>query len=346
VLPLRPGFALCEGGVAVLPGRLSAPKLAALAGAEGTREEQIARLEGIYPRMPWLQRCFVRPADQAVARLVELANCLIDGINHQRHRCAAVLRASCRPIPHITMYVVPKCTRIGVPHMYSQEFVHSAGRRKTLQPDAELARHADPAVRAKWQHKAWGTAKHRGRLELLLLEGDDPELLRAHQASVAGPGDMPREPVLGVFPLERRFAFPYPVFRDFAVAAWEKMEGVHSNHPTRIYKDVEDWVSEGAGEAADYPTELRAIQEAWAAWEWRKHGSQGGDWAHVIDRDRWRYPQQRIMDSLPQLAHCLERLVEQNAMFVREHELQRYSSYADTELGLAHHSRSLQRAIT
>ena len=55
VLPARPGFAPCDGGVVVLPGRLSTPRLTALAG-EGSRQAQIARLEAQYPRLPWLQR--------------------------------------------------------------------------------------------------------------------------------------------------------------------------------------------------------------------------------------------------------------------------------------------------
>jgi hypothetical protein len=333
VLPARPGFAVCDGGVAVLPGRLGAAKLADVAGSAGTREEQIARLEDEYPRLPWLQCRFTRPGDVAVAQLVELANRLVDGINHQRQRCAAVLGQTAPQIPPLTMYVVPKCTRIGVPHLYSGEFVHSTGTLKTPPSDTLLAQHADPAVREKWARKAWGTAQHHGRLELLLLEGDDPALLRAHRATFAT--DDPREPVVGDFPVERRFFFPYRGFRDFATTAWEKVQGAHSNHPTRIYKDVADWVREGAGTAAAYPTERRAIEAAWAAWEWRKHGAVG-------DRasDRWRYPQQRILDSLPQLTHCIERLVEQNAVFVRDHELRRYASCA-AELGLLHHSRTL-----
>jgi hypothetical protein len=343
VLPARPGFATCDGGVIVLPGRLSAPALTVLAG-DGVREAQIARLEAQYPRLPWLQRRFSRPTDQDVARLVELANRLLDGINRQRQRCAAVLGTPPALLPPLAMYVAHKCTRIGVPHLYSREFVHSSGKLKRPPSDAELAAHPDPAVRAKWARKAWGTAAHGGRLELLLLEGDDPVLMRAYRARQPQPPDPLRDPVVGDFPVERRFSFPYAGFRDFAVAAWEKVRSRRSNHPTRTFKDAQDWVREKAGTAASYPTEPAAQQEAWAQWEWRRHGAPGGDWRQVIDRKRWRYPTLRIMDSLPQLAHCLERVVEQNAVFVRTHELERYASCAAT-LGLVHHSRAVQQCF-
>lgn len=345
VLPPRPGYAPCEGGVIVLPGRLSAPKLADLAGGHGSRLDQIARLEAEHPRLPWLQRQFSRQSDRDVARLVELANRLVDGINHQRQRCASVLGGiPPAPLPPLVMYLARKCTRLGVPHLYSSEFVGHRGYR-TPPADAALATHPNPTVQAKWARKTWGTAMQRGRLELLLLEGDDPVLMCAYRAKLPQPPHPPREPVVGDFPVERRFSFPYPGFRDFAVAAWEKVSHRSSNHPTRTFKDVQDWVHEKAGTAADYPTTLSAQQEAWAQWEWRRQGAPGGDWSQVTDRDRWRYPRQRIMDSLPQLAHCLERVVQQNAVFVRRHDLERYASFAESALGLIHHARMIRESV-
>lgn len=341
VLPARPGFAPCQGGVVVLPGRLSTPRLTALAGG-GSRQAQIARLEAQYPRLPWLQSDLGRQADRPVARLVELANRVLDGINHQRQRCAEVLETRPISLPPLTMYLARKCTRLGVPHLYSSEFVHSNGQLKVPPSDATLAHHADAAVRAKWQRKAWGTATQRGRLELLLLEGDDPELMRQYRASLPQPPQLPREPVVGDFPVERRFSFPYVGFRDFARAAWEKVRCRTANHPVRLFKDADDWVSETGQPASSYPATPEAQQEAWAQWEWRKHGAPGGSWDRVMDRERWRFPKRRIMDSLPQLMHCLERLVEQNAMFVRQHELQLYLDHAQTALGLEHHCRTLQ----
>ena len=149
---------------------------------------------------------------------------------------------------------------------------------------------------------------------------------------------------MGDFPVERRFSFPYPGFSDFAMGAWEKVTGVHTNHPTRALKDAADWARETGRAAASYPTEAAAQEEAWAEWEWRKHGAPGGAWRHVSDRQRWRFPKLRIMDSLPQLMHCLERIVEQNAVFVRVHDLQRYAQHAEAALGLVHHARKVARS--
>ena len=137
----------------------------------------------------------------------------------------------------------------------------------------------------------------------------------------------PRVPAQGTFPRERKFDFPYTHFRDCVVSAWEVVSQRRTGHPERRFKTEDDWVREGAGTAAAYralttPSQRR---EAWARWAAR---ASAASWASLSRdaRQQWRYPCVRILDSVPQLLSCLDRVFAQHRWMVRPADRDAYAA--------------------
>ena len=219
-----------------------------------------------------------------------------------------------------------------------------------------------------WMRECWGTPAHRGRLETLLCLGDDADLLAQHRARVrAAMGDAGREVSLrsieiGKFPLERKFDFPHTGFRDFAVAAWETLTHRHTAQPRRGFKTADHWVEEGAGTRAQY-AELEergapTVREAWARWEYTRGAAPGAPaWSQLSEdvRARWRHPRRRIMDSLPQLALCVERVLEAYGVFARCMDMEEYCHVLQARVlpalpgapraEMAHHLRAVRMSL-
>ena len=178
-----------------------------------------------------------------------------------------------------------------------------------------------------------GPPKHRRRRRRCCAWGT-PDLRRG-TARVRAPwgtrgGRWRRAPSRRGVPIGE-FDFPPTGFRDFAVAAWETRTHRHTAQPRRGFKTADHWVEEGAGTRAQY-AELEergapAVREAWARWEYARAAAPGAPaWSALSEdaRARWRYPRRRIMDSLSQLALCVERVLETYGIFARGMDIQEY----------------------